>query len=549
MNSRGSRALLAVLLLSVLAGRSLKLSAQHPFPVFDEVAYLDLARDFASRGGAAAAVSCYVRGECREDNRHPLYPMLLADALGRPPADFARAKLLSLGIAAIFCAAMFAGAFAVGGEAAAWLCFAASALSPAVARLSHTLGADLLFAGLFFSAAAAIAVRNAGPRRWAACGVLAGLAYLAKGNGHVLLLAPAAAALWRWRGEAWRRPEPYLALGGFAAAASFLLIRNARVWGDPLHNVNMAYLWLDSWGQSWFVPANATGPLMAVDYLARHSSAEMAARLARGALECARALAVAAAPGPDDGAWSLLAGTATLLLAAKGAARRWKEGRGAELAAFLPPSAFLYAAFSWGAKALGANERFMVPLAASLWPFAALEACALWKRRPHARPASSRAAWAALALGCLLAWGRLLQDWRDPRTLWAVPENWRETSAWLARNAPEGFLISSQSAYSSWDCCRDKRRPFPFDAAPELIRSRMREADIGHLLLDRYAPAPGGPRAASDAHGPLAVLGLPRCFHDSAVPSVFLVYGRCGVMSEAAVLGRQRDDDLAMERK
>lgn len=523
------RAAFASVLLAALSVRSLKISQGRLFPAFDEIAYLDLSREYAALGGAGAVVACHLQGRCREDNRHPLYALTLAAALREPPADFARAKLLSLALALILCGWIFLVTRAVWGEAAAWLCLAAAALAPATAQLSQTISADLAFTGFYFAAAAALAARSPKPTAWLGCGILAGLAYLTKGNGHVLLLVPLAVGLWRYRWRLVGRPEPLVALAGFAGAASFLLARNIGVWGKPFHNVNMRYLWLDSWRQAWFLPpASASNVHAAVDYWNHHSAADMLLRLLRGIAECARVLADAAAPGPDIPLWRHAAGAAILLLAARAMRRRWMKGEGAEVLAVLAPGLFLFAAFSWAAKAMGANERYEFPLAVSLWPLAASEALFLWGSRLRHLGAALAC---ALALACAAFIGQSLPSvWRNPLELWAVPGYWEETSRWLCAHVGDaGFLISPESPYSTWDACRDRRRPYPVDVPPSQLAAHLEETGIRHVLLDRYAPSPyrflpgeGKP----DRHGPTELLGWPRCFHDSLEPSVFLVFSK-----------------------
>ena len=54
-----------------LAARSLSQSQKHLIPTYDEVAFLDVARDFHIRGGILETVKDYIHGECLEDKRQP----------------------------------------------------------------------------------------------------------------------------------------------------------------------------------------------------------------------------------------------------------------------------------------------------------------------------------------------------------------------------------------------------------------------------------------------------------------------------------------------
>jgi len=143
-----AEAVALVLLLLTLTARSLTLSRAHPFPVFDEVAYLDLARGFAARGGALATAACYASGRCLEDNRHPLYALALAPFVDGGPGDFARAKLLTLACALALVLVVYGAGRRLWGPGAALAAAALVALSWATALLSQQVLADVLFAAL-----------------------------------------------------------------------------------------------------------------------------------------------------------------------------------------------------------------------------------------------------------------------------------------------------------------------------------------------------------------------------------------------------------------
>ena len=81
--------LLALLGLA-LAARSLAVSHEHPFPVYDEPDYLELAQEYAARGGILPAILCHWRVECRNDNRNPLYLLALTPFMSGGPEDFAK---------------------------------------------------------------------------------------------------------------------------------------------------------------------------------------------------------------------------------------------------------------------------------------------------------------------------------------------------------------------------------------------------------------------------------------------------------------------------
>lgn len=514
-----------LLLLAALAARSLSLSRSHYVPIYDEVSYLDQARDFARRG-EAGVVACYLRGECREDNRNPLYAMLVAPLMKDVPTDFPRAKLATLACALALALAVYALGLAAWPETAL-LAAAFAALSSGVAHMSQSLLGDVLLAALW---AAAVAVLLAWRERrwaWAAFGALAGLGYLAKGDAHVLLLAAAALAARRRGRTFYKAPELWAAAAGFAATAGFLLWRNTVVWGDPFHHVATRMFWLDDWTSFM---ARAIGPgdwtgVGPLSYWRSHTLAQIAGRLRSGAGAATLQLLEAAGPGPTAAARP--AGLLVVVLAAAGALREWKDGRRDEVLAVAVPIVPLLAALAWTAPAGAQGIRFYLPIVACLWPVAAATAwTALRRGLELEKPAALQAGVALAAAAGLLAWRAGLQE--DPRRLWAQPPHWDVTASWLRRQEdPQGFLISSDSIFSVWEGAEDLRRAFDFDASDDALRRYIGARRLRLVLVDTRVPSfPRhlGRLGPFDDYGPTSFLGWPRCFHDPVKPSQFLVY-------------------------
>jgi len=95
----GRRAWLVIPALAalILTADALQVSTTRLYPNYDEISYLALGRQFAREGGLVATVRCYLEARCREDNRPPLYPMMLAPAVDDSPASFVRAKVVNFG--------------------------------------------------------------------------------------------------------------------------------------------------------------------------------------------------------------------------------------------------------------------------------------------------------------------------------------------------------------------------------------------------------------------------------------------------------------------
>ena len=100
MTGRRAAALLVALAVPMLVAQTLRTSAARLYPRYDEVSYLALGRATGARGRPCPRqVGCYLAARCKEDNRPPLYQLLLAPFLDDTPSDFARAKLVELAMA------------------------------------------------------------------------------------------------------------------------------------------------------------------------------------------------------------------------------------------------------------------------------------------------------------------------------------------------------------------------------------------------------------------------------------------------------------------
>jgi 4-amino-4-deoxy-L-arabinose transferase-like glycosyltransferase len=524
-----------LLLLLAFSARSLTLSQRHVVPVFDEIPYLDEAREHSRLGGPLAIAACYARGECRYDNRNPLFSMLLAPWMTGGPRDFPRAKLAVLLCALALLLTVHLFTRALWDAEVGLLATALLALSPMLAQQSQQVLADVLYAALYCASLGALLLWERAPRGWAACGALAGAAYLAKGSGHFLLLAPAALSVLRFGRRAPLKPGVWISAAAFAAVAGFLLLRNVRVFGDPFYNVNAKGLWLDDWSQVWSPLSGAHGmaELGPLRYLSTHTLSEIAARCWRGALKAFSQLVETAAFGPVTA--GSFTGLVFLAAAARGLRAEVRAGRPERalvpLAAALP----LFAAYAWASSAGIVGYRFHIATAASLAAAAALGLREAWRRFGPALPPALSRAWAApaaAAVAALLALAPAAGGLaRSPSDLWAVPPHWSVTADWLAAHmGDKGFLLSQQSYFSLWDRPgHDPRQIFSYErpAAEVLAFADARGADL--LVLDTRAPSAGlFPErfGRMDEHGPLSYLGWPRCYQDPVVPSQFLVYCR-----------------------
>jgi len=543
---RRAAALLVALAVALLIAEALRTSSTRLYPRYDEVSYLALGRALAHEGGLPAQVGCYLAARCKEDNRPPLYQMILAPFLDDTPSAFARAKLVELGMALLLVLTvgvvvwrMFSPAVAAG--SVVLLC-----LMPVMPDYGARLMHDLLFCALTFAAVGAIGVwQERGPLRGFALGALVGLAFLTKGSGHLLWLPLLVTAFAAHGRRLWRRPLVYAAAVGFLATSGFLLIRNVKLWGTPFYNVNSAEVWLDTWREALVMRLTPERAQLGLGfYLHHHSPLALVVKLGRGLGLVAGLYVYTAGFGGQSAAVRVVTGLLVLALAALGLRRRWRAGHRIEVIAVGSTVALFSAALVLAASgAPGPQVRYVLPYVLLLVPFAVHEAIErfwpgleVWIStrfpRRSARSVALVALGLPLAVRLALAAPALLHD---PRRFYAVEPRAHETSTWLSAHLRPGetFALPFESYYSTWDVPRPELDPrfiiwlgLP---ASDLLRY-LGAQKIDKLVVDRAdAGASGyadklGP--AADAQGPLAFLGWPRCFADSGQPSRYLIYCR-----------------------
>ena len=206
------------------------------------------------------------------------------------------------------------------------------------------------------------ATRPATLRNDLSTGAFAGLAYLVKGTGTLLLLSSCLHLAWTRGRKAWL---PVVAVVvTFAAVASPLLVRNAVLFSNPFFNVNSSRaLWLDDWAE--FEDGEVMERAGPLEYLRTHSSGDIAERLAIGVFkESIHVLQIFSPTFP----W---AGLGLPVLLAVALAVRYDDERGRRRLLLLVFGIF-FLAFAWYAQVVQ-GWRFV----GSLVPLLLLPAAAL----------------------------------------------------------------------------------------------------------------------------------------------------------------------------
>jgi 4-amino-4-deoxy-L-arabinose transferase-like glycosyltransferase len=511
--------------------KSINGSRRHLVPVFDEVANLDLARDFKDRGSPIQVVTDYFRGRIKEDNRHPLYPMILSGSMKYLPEDFTEAKMLNqlVGLALIvsaFILSTWLWGIGVGCLSALFL-----GISPIMAYLSNQATADLLFAYFYFASLAILMKFSGCSWAWLVYGVTCGLSYLTKGNGHFLLIPPVILGLWQHKQKVFKKPDLYLLFLGFALVSSFLIVRNLSVSHNPFHNVNTKVFWLDSWTDYYLLSSGPDWDRVGLSwYLSHHSFSQIFLRLMQGIQATGKRLLLSMGVGPNR--YLVLSGWVMLGLAVFGLVVKWRDRAREQTVVVGVTGILFFLLFCWYGQGAGADVRFVFPVAASLLPFSSIGVIRLYEilRKRLAKLPSPRM---TVAIGGFLVASAAVILERDalgvnPRRLWYRPAEWQQTTSWIReRLKDQEFLQNNWSDFSMWDCCRDRRRNYPFNVSAEVLRNYVMKSGVKFILVDQRFVADDpfkekyGPL---DQYGPTTFLGWPRRYHDDQMPSLFVVY-------------------------
>lgn len=224
-----------------------------------------------------------------DGNRSPLYPLFLAPFASREIAFFTTAKLVSLGIGLAGLGIIFAVSRRIVGGLGALLVIILFMANVEYRQAAAFVDVEVLLVPLFllawytgYQAIDRIVSGTSDALTWSIfAGLFAGLTYLAKGTGMLLVLLFAAVLLLILGLDMLRKRGFWTFILTFALVSLPLWIYNAVRFGNPLFNVNTQhYIWLDSWEESYVYPSDSLPT--AVSYLETHSLAEMAERLWNG---------------------------------------------------------------------------------------------------------------------------------------------------------------------------------------------------------------------------------------------------------------------------
>jgi len=569
---RYAPALFLVLSVTALIGQVLTISAQKLQPRYDEVAYMAVARSYQREGGIVGTIRCHLQGRCVEDNRSPVFEMALQMVASDSPKFYPVAKLFTLGTTLLVGLLGFLLARRLFGTSVAVGTIAVLCLMPSLGEVSSRVLADIMYAGIILGAVYAIgACQGRGTLAWLGTGALIGVAYLTKGNGHLLFPALFCVGLHSHGRRLFRLSKPYAAVAAFLVVSAFLLYRNAIVFHGPFHNFNDRLLWLDSWEECWISLRDPEKYAAGLGLLfQRHSLWDIGLRALKGLGQTigvavySAGLGVTSLKQPEAAQTvasvvpRVITGVGVVVLSIFGLRRALGNfGRRPHALAVAYTTFWFVLAFAAGQQGAGEiGVRYVLPLVVLLTPYAVLFAVeGAW---PRVKSFAAGALGSALDRAAVLAltvvlvvkvvwFGSAVRT--APLASVVVPPAWGRTSQWFATHlaAGERFAFPYTSLYSTFD------QPFPepdqrwiylYRLRPDIMR---RDLDRGlRSSIDASLVGPAGPidkifvdmddtslssyrdklSERSDALGPLAFLDWSRCFADGGTPSRFLVFCR-----------------------
>lgn len=314
-----------------------------------------------------------------DGSRHPLYPFLLTPIAHRELDYFTTAKLISILIGLAGLLAIYAVARRCTSQSGALAVTLMMALNEQYGTVAGYVNVEVLLVPLTFvawywagKANQSFAGRDRKKDKYAmVAGCLAGLVYLAKGTGVLLVMAVVAAWIWI-RGLAFvKHKTTWYFAAGFSIIAMPLWIYNLARYGNPFFNVNTFHIvWLDQW-ENRYVYSPLELPTFAT-YIKTHTIGEIWGRLVYGIAHVpnqwygASRLFWFPPPSASWVMWSSLGiGLLVLVVLIHRASQRWQIRREWFLFS-LAVIIFFYLSFAWYYPVSDAY-RFILPLVPVLY--------------------------------------------------------------------------------------------------------------------------------------------------------------------------------------
>ena len=210
-----------------------------------------------------------------DGTRNPLYPALISVFAQRDLRYFTCAKFVSLTIGILALLAVFLLGRRLYADGPALLSMFLLSINSEFRWAASNVAAEILLVSTFFVTWYFTAKGFEQWRYWTVAGFCAGLAYLTKGTGQLLLMAFLISAAIVYRTKILTKRAILVFVLFYFIAASMLLVYNARVYGNPTFDYPTALaMWVDEWEDVYSLQR----PPTLGTYLSTHTLQQMIGR-------------------------------------------------------------------------------------------------------------------------------------------------------------------------------------------------------------------------------------------------------------------------------
>lgn len=204
----------------------------------DTASYLGEANFIKRSGGVTDFLKLCITGKYEQANRHPLYMMVLSAFASTDISFFIHAKITSFAIGLILLLCLFFIGKKMYGYACASIAVFGLMLNAVFLRWTSLVAPESLLMLLSILCMYFVIRGFQNNRLWLLAGMCAGLAYLTKASGLLLIPGFGLSSLIVYRLKIFRNKYFWSFFILFLLVGSPLIIRNIKVYKDPFFNVN-----------------------------------------------------------------------------------------------------------------------------------------------------------------------------------------------------------------------------------------------------------------------------------------------------------------------
>ncbi len=212
--------------------------ANDPEDYVDQTAYLGEANFIDNHGGIMNFLNLCFTGKYKQANQHPLYILFITPFASRDISFLINAKILSFVIGIFLLLSLFIIARKMYGDLIASIAVFAIMLNHLFLEYTSLAGCESLLMLLTLLCIYFLMEGFKNNKYWAYAGVIAGLVYLTKGTGLLLIPGFLLSSIYIYKLKIFKNKYFWSFFIFFVLVSSPLLVRNILVYQDPFFNVN-----------------------------------------------------------------------------------------------------------------------------------------------------------------------------------------------------------------------------------------------------------------------------------------------------------------------